>query len=63
MGAGDAFFGWTIPFVLAGAPIEVVGIIGNLAGAVHVSTIGNSKPVSFDDMETMISKIIPAGDY
>jgi rfaE bifunctional protein nucleotidyltransferase chain/domain len=63
MGAGDAFFGWTIPFVLAGAPIEVIGIIGNLAGAVHVSTIGNSRPVFCEDLENMLSKIVSAGGH
>jgi rfaE bifunctional protein nucleotidyltransferase chain/domain len=54
MGAGDAFFGWTIPLVKAGAPIEVVGLIGNVAGAIHVSSIGNSCPVFYSSVEQMV---------
>jgi rfaE bifunctional protein nucleotidyltransferase chain/domain len=54
MGAGDAFFGWTIPLVMAGAPIEVIGIIGNIAGAIHVSSIGNSCPVFYSSVEQMV---------
>jgi len=41
MGAGDAFLSVTVPFVAQEAPLEVVGFIGNAAGAQAVATIGH----------------------
>ena len=41
MGAGDAFLAYTAPFVRLGAPLDMAGLIGNAAAAVHISRPGN----------------------
>lgn len=41
IGAGDAFLSVTSPCVAVGAPMEVVGFIGNVVGAQAVATVGN----------------------
>jgi len=45
IGAGDALFALTAPCVAMGAPPDVVGLIGNLAGAQSVMTVGNSASI------------------
>jgi rfaE bifunctional protein nucleotidyltransferase chain/domain len=41
MGAGDAFLAATTPLAYAGASPEVIGFVGNVAGAIHVGKLGN----------------------
>ena len=41
MGVGECFFAVTVPCMVRGAPLEVVGLIGNAAGARAVATVGN----------------------
>jgi rfaE bifunctional protein kinase chain/domain/rfaE bifunctional protein nucleotidyltransferase chain/domain len=41
IGAGDAFFSLTAPCVHSGAPLEIVGFLGNVAGAEAVATVGH----------------------
>ena len=43
LGAGDTFLAATAPLVAAGAPLEIVGFIGNLAGAEAVATVGHRR--------------------
>lgn len=45
VGAGDAFLSLTAPCVAQGAPMEVVGFLGNVVGAQAVATVGNRTPV------------------
>lgn len=45
VGAGDAFLAVTAPCVAQGAPIEVVGFIGNVVGAQAVATVGHRTSV------------------
>jgi len=45
VGAGDAFLSITALCVALGAPIEVVGVIGNAVGAQAVGVKGNSSSV------------------
>ena len=45
VGAGDAFFAVTSPLVAAGVPMELVGVIGNAAGALKVGIVGHRKSV------------------
>lgn len=45
IGAGDAFFTLTAPCVAQNAPIEIVGFIGNVAGAQAVATVCNRSPI------------------
>ena len=49
MGAGDAFLAATAPLACVGAPIEVLALVGNIAGGIHVGVVGNSK--ALDTME------------
>ena len=41
LGAGDAFFAYTAPFLRLEAPLDLVGLIGSAAAAVHISRPGN----------------------
>jgi rfaE bifunctional protein nucleotidyltransferase chain/domain len=41
VGAGDAFLAVTAPMIAAGGEIELVGFIGNIAGAVKVGIVGH----------------------
>lgn len=45
VGAGDAFFAFTAPCVVRDIPLDLVGFIGNLAGALAVKIVGNRRPV------------------
>ena len=46
VGAGDAFLAITGPLSALGAPLEMLGFIGNNMGAEAVATVGNRAPVS-----------------
>jgi len=50
MGAGDAFLAVTALLVWAGAPAEVVGLVGNIAGGIKVGKMGN-KVVTREEVE------------
>jgi rfaE bifunctional protein nucleotidyltransferase chain/domain len=41
VGAGDAFFSVAAPFVAAGGEMDVVGFLGNAAGAIKVGIVGH----------------------
>lgn len=45
IGAGDAYFAVTAPCVLRGAPMDVVGFVGNAVGAMTVLVVGNRSPM------------------
>lgn len=45
MGAGDAFLSITAPLVAAGAPMDLVGFVGNAVGALKVQIVGNKESV------------------
>jgi rfaE bifunctional protein nucleotidyltransferase chain/domain len=45
VGAGDAFLAITAPMVAAGASLNQVGFIGNIAGALKVAIVGHQKSV------------------
>ena len=45
VGAGDAFFAVSAPFVAAGAAIADAGFLGNVAGAVQVGIVGHRNSV------------------
>lgn len=44
-GAGDAFFALTAPCAYVGVPEEVLGFVGNCAGALAVETVCNREPI------------------
>jgi rfaE bifunctional protein nucleotidyltransferase chain/domain len=45
VGAGDAFLAVTSPLVAAGTPMNLVGFIGNVVGALQVAIVGNRHSV------------------
>lgn len=45
VGAGDAFLAVSAPLAAAGAPIELVGFVGNAAGAIKVSFVGHRRSI------------------
>jgi sugar/nucleoside kinase (ribokinase family) len=45
VGAGDAFFAITSPLASVGIPMELVGVIGNAAGALKVGIVGHRKSI------------------
>ena len=58
IGAGDALFALTAPCVAMGAPPDVVGLIGNLAGAQSVMTVGNSRSVDSIQLQRGIESLL-----
>ena len=55
MGAGDAFLAATAPLAWAGAPAEVIALVGNIAGAIKVSKVGN-QPITRQEVEAWLNK-------
>ncbi|MDD2806199.1 MAG: PfkB family carbohydrate kinase [Elusimicrobiales bacterium] len=45
VGAGDAFLSVSAPLAAAGLPMDVVGLVGNLAGAMKVSIVCNRSSI------------------
>jgi rfaE bifunctional protein nucleotidyltransferase chain/domain len=43
VGAGDAFMAVTAPLVALGAPADLIGFLGNVAGAEAVATVGHRR--------------------
>jgi rfaE bifunctional protein nucleotidyltransferase chain/domain len=45
VGAGDAFLSLASPIAAAGAPLNIVGFFGNVAGAIKIGIVGHRMPV------------------
>jgi rfaE bifunctional protein nucleotidyltransferase chain/domain len=45
IGAGDAFLSISALCAVRNAPMEIVGFVGNIAGAEAVATVGNRQPI------------------
>jgi sugar/nucleoside kinase (ribokinase family) len=45
VGAGDAFLAVTSPLVAAGMPMDLVGFVGNVVGALKVEIVGHRRAV------------------
>jgi len=56
VGAGDAFLAVTAPLVRLGAPMELVGFLGNVAGAEAVATVGHRRYID----RAMLAKHVQA---
>jgi rfaE bifunctional protein nucleotidyltransferase chain/domain len=54
VGAGDAFLAVTSPLVAAGGPLDRVGFIGNVVGALKVEIVGHRKSI---EKSTLIKSI------
>jgi len=58
MGAGDAFLSWSAPLAAVKAPGSVVGLIGNIAGAIQVGIVGNSRPITKQEIMKWMEHLI-----
>lgn len=58
IGAGDALFAYTSVCQFSKMDWELVAFIGNVAGALHIQTVGNKKPVELVDMEKFITRLL-----
>jgi rfaE bifunctional protein kinase chain/domain/rfaE bifunctional protein nucleotidyltransferase chain/domain len=58
VGAGDALFAITAPCVYLGLPEEIVGFIGNVAGAMKVQTLGNKYTLQFPEIANYITYLL-----
>jgi len=45
VGAGDAYFSLAAPLIASAAPLDMVGFLGNIAGAIAVTIVGNRESV------------------
>lgn len=58
IGAGDAVLALTAPCVAAGIPMDIVGFIGNVAGAEACATIGNKQAIEQTSLFRHISALM-----
>lgn len=58
VGAGDAFFSISCLAARLGAPREIVGFLGNAAGALAVQMVGNQKAVDRQELSKYITTIL-----
>ncbi len=58
VGAGDAFLSITAPLVCVGAPMDLVGFVGCVAGAIKVSYAGNKEHISKESLYNYIEKLL-----
>ena len=58
VGAGDAVLAATSPMVALGMPWEMVGLVGNLAGAEAVAEIGNKRVLKLGNIIKHIQSIL-----
>jgi rfaE bifunctional protein nucleotidyltransferase chain/domain len=58
MGAGDAFLSVTSPCVAAGMPMDVVGFVGSLAGALAVRIVGNRSPIEARAVQRLVTALL-----
>lgn len=58
VGAGDALFAYSSICQFSKMDIELVAFVGNVAGALHIQTVGNKKPVELVDMEKFITRLL-----
>lgn len=58
VGAGDAFFAITAPMVARGIPMELVGFLGNAAGALKVGIVGHRTSVEKPALVKFITALL-----
>ena len=58
VGAGDAFLALTSPCVAKNIPMDIVGFIGNAAGALHVTVVGNKSSIEPDILYRFIQTLL-----
>ena len=58
VGAGDAFLSVTSLASVQGIPIEILGFIGNVVGALAVETLGNKKAIDKESVQRYITSLM-----
>jgi rfaE bifunctional protein nucleotidyltransferase chain/domain len=58
VGAGDAYLSITSPCVAAGLPMDLVGFVGNAAGALAVAIVCNRSPIEPTSLFKFISSLL-----
>jgi bifunctional ADP-heptose synthase (sugar kinase/adenylyltransferase) len=58
VGAGDAFLAVTAPMVALEAPMEMVGFVGNVAGAEAVATVGHRRYLDRERLSKHVQVLI-----
>lgn len=58
VGAGDAFMAVSSPCAAAGFPIELVSFVGNVAGSIALSILGNKSSVERDELFRHINHLL-----
>lgn len=57
-GAGDAYLSLTAPAVAAGLPLDLVGFLGGVAGALAIQVVGNRAPVAPADVRQLVTTLL-----
>jgi sugar/nucleoside kinase (ribokinase family) len=60
-GAGDAFLALSSLCAAGGLPMELVGFIGNAAGALHVATVCNRTPIEPQALLGLVEELLTRG--
>jgi len=58
MGAGDAYLAVTAPCVQSGMPLEMVALVGSVAGAIAVQVVGNRSSVEPADLRKLLVTLL-----
>jgi sugar/nucleoside kinase (ribokinase family) len=58
VGSGDAFFAISALATKVGAPLEVAGFLGNVAGALAVQIIGNQKAIDRQSLTKYVTSLL-----
>lgn len=58
VGAGDAYFSVTAPLASIGAPMDIVGFIGNIMGSIAVTIVGNQRSIDYNELAKAIGTIL-----
>ena len=57
-GAGDAYLSLTAPCVAAGLPLDMVALLGGVAGALAVQVVGNRAPVEPAAVRQLVTALL-----
>lgn len=58
VGAGDALFSIISPCLALGMDVTSALFLGNVAAAIKIQTVGNKTPVTFEDLEHKIRRLL-----
>lgn len=57
VGTGDAYLSVTAPCVAVGAPMELVGLIGSIAGSIHAQTLCNASAIDRKELIRRLKEV------